>query len=83
MDESKMLKVTDENGKEITYEILSAFQFKDKNYVVYTDNTYNKKGELNIYASIYYPFDDTRLDPIETDEEWKAVEMVIESLKQE
>ncbi len=43
MDESKMLKVTDENGKEITYEILSAFQFKDKNYVVYTDNTYNKK----------------------------------------
>ncbi len=84
MEEKKILKLIDKNGKEIEYEILSAFQIAKtgKNYIVYTDNTNDEKGNLNVFASIYYPDDDSRLDSIETEEEWDAVESVLESLKQ-
>lgn len=83
MEEKKILKITDKNGKEMEYEILSTFFFAKtkKNYVIYTDNTKDKQGNLNIYASIYYPTDDTRLDNIETEEEWNVVESILEKLK--
>ena len=84
MEEKKMLKLINKNGKEIEYEILSAFQLAKtgKNYVVYTDNTNDEQGNLNVFASIYYPDDDSMLDPIETEEEWDAVESALASLKQ-
>ena len=84
MEEKSMLKLTDKNGEEIEYEILSAFQLAKtgKNYVVYTDNTNDAQGNLNVFASIYYPNDDSRLDSIETEEEWDAVESALASLRQ-
>ena len=84
MENKNMLKLIDKNGKEIEYEILSAFQLAKtgKNYVVYTDNTNDVNGNLNVFASIYYPDDDSRLDSIETEEEWNAVKSALESLKQ-
>lgn len=83
MDDIKKLKLTDKNGNEQEYEILLAFQLPktEKNYVVYTDNTKDEYGSLNIYASIYYPDDDTRLDSIETEEEWNAIECMLNTLK--
>lgn len=83
MKEKKMLKLIDKNGKETEYEILSAFQLAKtgKNYVIYTDNTNDEQGKLNIFASIYYPDDDSRLDSIETKEEWDAIESVLSSLE--
>lgn len=83
MKEKKMLKLIDKNGKETGYEILSAFQLAKtgKNYVIYTDNTNDEQGKLNIFASIYYPDDDSRLDSIETKEEWDAIESVLSSLE--
>ncbi len=83
MKEKKIMKLTDKNGEEIEYEIMSTFFFAKtkKNYVIYTDNTKDKQGNLNIYASIYYPSDDTRLDNIETEEEWNVVESILEKLK--
>lgn len=84
MDEKKVMKLTDTDGKETEYEILSAFQLAQtgRNYVVYTDNTTDENGNLNVFASIYYPDDDTRIDPIETDDEWSAVEAALENLKE-
>ena len=83
MDDIKKLKLTDKNGNEQEYEILLAFKLPktEKNYVVYTDNTKDESGSLNIYASIYYPDDDTRLDSIETEEEWNAIECMLKTLK--
>ncbi len=83
MEEKKILKITDKNGKEMEYEILSTFLFAktEKNYVIYTDNIKDEQGNLNIYASIYYPFDDTKLDNIETEEEWNAVESILNRFK--
>ena len=84
MEDKQMLKITDKNGIETEYEVLGAFKFpeNDKNYIVYTDNKNNEEGNLNVYASIYYLDDNTRLDPIETEEEWTAVESMLELLKQ-
>lgn len=83
MDDIKKLKITDKNGDELEYEILLAFELPktEKNYIVYTDNTKDEYGNLNIYASIYYPNDDTRLDSIETEEEWNVVESMLKTLK--
>lgn len=85
MDDKKILKITDKNGKELEFEILCAFELAvtEKNYVVYTDNTTDEEGNLNVFASIYYPDDDTRLDEIETEEEWEAVESMLQNIIQE
>ncbi len=84
MNEKKFLKITDNFGKEVIYEILCAFNLKKtgKNYVVYTDNTSDEDGNLNVFASIYYPQDDSKLDPIETEEEWEEVEKRLQEMQQ-
>jgi uncharacterized protein YrzB (UPF0473 family) len=82
MKEKEFLKLTDDNGKETEYEILIAFKWTktNKNYIVYTDNTNDENGELNVYAAIYYPFDSNKLDPIETDEEWDEIDKRLKEL---
>ena len=83
MEEKKILKIIDENGKEIEYEILIAFYWTktNKNYIVYTDNTKDENGSLNVYAAIYYPQDSSKLDPIETDEEWDQIDSRLKKLQ--
>ena len=83
MNEKKTLKIIDDFGKEIEYEILIAFKWTEtnKNYIVYTDNTNDENGNLNIFAAIYYPQDDSKLDAIETDEEWDEVERRLKDLQ--
>lgn len=83
MNEKKTLKIIDDFGKEIEYEILIAFKWikTNKNYIVYTDNTNDENGNLNIFAAIYYPQDDSKLDAIETDEEWDEVERRLKDLQ--
>lgn len=83
MNEKKTLKIMDDFGKEIEYEILIAFKWTktNKNYIIYTDNTSDENGNLNIFAAIYYPQDDSKLDAIETDEEWDEVERRLKDLQ--
>ena len=81
-DEKKYMEIIDENDNVITYEILLSFMLFDtgKHYVVYTDNTYNENNELNVYASIYNPLDDTKLEKIETEQEWNIINRQINKL---
>ena len=82
MDEKKILKIMDDLGQEFEYEILLAFKWTKtgKNYIVYTDNTIDEDSNLNIYAAIYYPQDDSKLDSIESDEEWDEIDKRLEEL---
>lgn len=82
MTEKKILKLTDESGKEIEYEIIIAFKWTktNKNYIVYTDNTNDENGSLNVFSAIYYPCDINKLDPIETDEEWDEIDRRLKEL---
>lgn len=85
MNEKKFLKVIDNFEKEVEYEILCAFKLEKtgKNYIVYTDNTNDEDGNLNIFASIYYPQDNSKLDSIETEEEWQEVEKRLKEIQQQ
>lgn len=81
-DEKKYMEIIDENDNVIKYEILLSFMLSDtgKHYVVYTDNTYNENNELNVYASIYNPLDDTKLEKIKTEQEWNVINKQINKL---
>ncbi len=81
-----IFKVVDNEGKEITCEVLFTFESEEtnKNYIVYTDNSIDEEGNTRVYASVYNPDSDTKeLLPIETDREWKVVETVLNSIQEE
>ena len=76
----------DENGKEIVYDVLFTFESEEtgKNYIVYTDNTKDETGNIEVYASIYHPEDPKgKLEAIETDKEWKVIETILDTLQEE
>ena len=81
--DKKELVLHNEDGSEERYEILFAFINPNNklNYVIYTDNTYTPEGEQNLYASIYYPDDPSRLDNVTTDEEWNYIYKLMEELR--
>ena len=76
----------DENGNEVVYDVLFTFESEEtnKNYIVYTDNSRDDQGNIEVYASIYYPDDpNSRLEAIETEKEWKVIETILETLQEE
>lgn len=79
--------VINDEGKEITCDVLFTFDSDEtkKSYIVYTDNTKDKEGNIQVYASIFNPEseDVTELLPIETEKEWKVIETILESLQEE
>ncbi|MEE3342749.1 MAG: DUF1292 domain-containing protein [Bacilli bacterium] len=86
MKEKTNFTVLDENGKEITCEVLFTFDSEEtkKSYIVYTDNTTDEKGNIKVYASIYNPNEEkTELIPIETDREWKIIETILDTIQDE
>lgn len=85
MEDSKFT-IIDENGQEVTYEILFTFESEEtnKNYIAYTDNKKDAEGNVQVYASIYYPEESkTRLEPIQTDKEWKIIETILNTIQEE
>jgi len=76
----------DENGNEIIYDVLFTFESDEtkKNYIVYTDNSRDENGNIQVYASIYDPEDPkSKLEAITTDKEWKVIETILETLQEE
>ena len=76
MEDKKVLTLIDNEGNKKEYEIILVFKWlkTKKYYIVYTDNSKNENDELNVFAAIFYPDDTSRLDPIETDEEWDEID---------
>lgn len=86
MEDKNKFTLLDEDGKEVECEILFTFYSEEtkKDYMVYTDNTTDKDGNVKVYASIYKPNDSkTELIPIETDREWKIIETILDSIQKE
>ena len=85
-EEQMTFKVINDEGKEIECEVLFTFESDEtgKNYIVYTDNTTDEVGNTKVYASIYNPDEEeTKLEPIETDKEWKIIETILDELQKE
>ena len=78
MDDN-ILRLTDDLGNTKEYEILMTLKMEEtgKNYIIYTDNTKDNDGNLNIYASIYNP-DNNELEEIKTDKEWDIIDKILE-----
>ena len=86
MEEKMTFKVINDEGKEIECEVLFTFESDEtgKNYIVYTDNTTDESGNTKVYASIYNPEEEeTKLEPIEPDKEWKIIETILDELQKE
>jgi len=86
MNEKQTFIVLDDKGKEIACEPLFTFESEEtkKNYVVYTDNSRDKDGNVRVFASIYELTDKgNRLLPIKSEKEWKVVETILESIQEE
>ncbi len=76
----------DENGNEVVYDVLFTFESEEtnKNYIVYTDNSRDESGNVQVYASTYNPDDPKgKLEAIETDKEWKVIETILDTLQEE
>ena len=76
----------DENGNEVVYDVLFTFESEEtnKNYIVYTDNSKDEHGNVQVFASTYDPEDPKgKLEAIETDKEWKIIETILDTLQEE
>ena len=83
-EELVKFKVFDDNGKEVECEVLFTFDSDEtgKSYMVYTDNSVDEDGNTRVYASIYNPNqDEIKLEPIESDKEWKIIETILEEIQ--
>ena len=86
MNEKQKFIILDDKGKEIECEPLFTFESEEtkKNYVVYTDNSKDKDGNIRVFASIYEVTDKgNKLLPIKSEKEWKIIETILESIQEE
>ena len=85
MKENKFTLI-DDNGVETTYDVLFTYESEEtkKHYIAYTDNSLDETGNIQVYASIFDPTNpNSRLEPIESEKEWKVVETILETLQEE
>lgn len=86
MNNNNTFKVINDDGQEITCDILFTFDSEEtkKSYIVYTDNSRDAEGNIQVFASIYDPKQDNpRLEPIESEQEWKIIETILNTLQDE
>lgn len=86
MEEKKKFKVLNDKGVEIECEPLFTFESEEtkRQYVVYTDNSLDETGNVRVFASIYkIGKKGGELLPIKTEEEWKVIETILETLQEE
>ncbi len=83
MEEKLYFSIYDELDNEVKCEILKVFKLlqTNKNYIIYTDNTYTNENKLNVYAAIFDPDDETVFEEIKTDYEWEEINKQIEELR--
>ena len=87
MEEKNTFTVIGEDGKKVVCNVLFTFDSDEtkKSYIVYTDNSKDVTGHIQVYASIYNPKNEDNMEllPIETEKEWKVIETILESLQEE
>ena len=86
MNKETTFKVIDKEGKEIEFEVLFTFESNEtnKNYMVYTDNSKDEKGNIRVFASVFNPSDEPlELLPVETEREWKIIETILDSVQEQ
>lgn len=80
------ITLKDKKGNKKEYRILLNIEetTNNVNYVVYTDDSKNDKGELKVFASTYVLSEKgnmTKLKPVEMKEEFDFIEQILSSLE--
>ena len=86
MEDKNTFKIINDNGEEIMCDVLFTFDSEEtkKSYIVYTDNSKDEQGNVQVFASIYDPNqEDQKLEPITTEQEWKVIETILNTLQEE
>lgn len=81
-----VITLKDSKGKKHEYRILLNLEDKDLNYILYTDETKDKDGNIICYASTYVLSDKgnmTKLKPISSKEELDFLSKMLCSLESE
>ena len=85
-NESMKFMMVKPNGEEVECEILFTFEHREtgRNYVVYTDYSFDPAGKTKVFAAWYIPNSpDSKLMPIESEEEWHMIEIMLAELQNE
>ena len=81
MDRKYIYEVLDD-GTKVKYDVILTFHNdnNNKDYIVYTDNTYDIYNKLNIYASIYNSYNNTFIGNPNTIEEWDIINNLLKEV---
>lgn len=86
-EEKKMMSIILEDGSLDEVEVLLTFEFTDtkKEYIVYTKNETDEKGNVTIYVASLTRAEgaDPVLGNVETDEEWVRIKNVLKELSKD
>ena len=85
MDNKKKIYTTLKDGSKKEYDVICTFKNEEngKNYIVYTDNSYNDKNKLKVYAAIYDEKTFEFIEVPESKEEWNMIYKVIDKVVEE
>ena len=79
----QIISTTLSNNTKIYYNVVLTFKSikSGKDYIVYTDNTYDNQNKIRLYAAIYNPnlLNPFVSEPV-TKEEWEEITRVIDSV---
>ena len=83
MNDLKKISTILANGTKVEYTVILTFKSNqtNKNYVVYTDNTYDQNKKLRFYAAVYDSSQSTPyLGEPATKEEWTEITNIIDKV---
>ena len=82
-NDSKKFTFLSEDGKEIECELVLSFYIKnkDKNYMLFTDHTYDEDKNLKIYV-YYNTSKDETLIPVTDDKEFEIIENIYKNIQE-
>ena len=83
MEEIKRISTTLSNGAKIDYNVILTFKsvISGKNYILYTDNTYDPNKKIRFYAATYNPEQNPPfIGEPSTKEEWAEITKVIDKV---
>ena len=76
------INAIDKKGNLKEYDVILTYHSDkfDKDYIVYTDNTYDEDNKLRIYAALYNPLTNEFLGYVENKEEWRDIIKLLDNV---
>lgn len=70
------------DGERKSYDVILTFKNEEngKDYVVYTDNSYDNENKLKIYAATYNPLNNEFIATVESKEEWVEIAKLLDKV---